>query len=453
MSHATRMSPVVSLYTLGCKANQYDTERMRQELESRGAVTVYDCERAEVAVVNTCTVTNRADTDARRLIRRLRRRNPALTILVAGCSAAVRAADYRAMPEVDVVVSGHDPDSVADALCETGVGPRGGPRGRAAVLRRSDRGTRAWVKIQTGCDRRCSFCATRIARGANRSRPADEIVREAEVLSARHPELVLTGVHIGHYGRDLPEPVSLGRLCALLLEKVEARIRLTSIEATEIDDVLVDLLATSAGRLAPHLHVPLQSGSDRILRLMRRWHTREAYRRRVWEIADRLPFLGLGADVIVGFPGEGEEEFSETRALIRDLPYTYLHVFPYSPRDHTAAAALPSRVPGDVAAARSRELRRLAYRKGMAYRASRADQLAEIVVEGDAEATSGLSGDYLRVALRGPGFAPGDRLRAPLRLEGDGLHVRASEAVPIRARPVSRPPGNPPTPGSRPSSD
>ncbi len=426
--------PTVWFHTFGCKANQYDTERMRQELESRGAATAGSPVGADVAVVNTCTVTNQADANARHLVRRLRRRHPGLRILVAGCSAALHEADYRAMPEVDDVIPGQDPVRTATAVRDAGLFDAGGPAGRVAggrVLREKRRGTRAWLKVQDGCDRKCSFCATRIARGTSRSRPPDEVLREARLLAASHPELVITGIHIGAYGRDLAEPTSLGRLVAGLLEELPGvRIRLSSIEATEIDELLVDLLATSGGRLAPHLHVPLQSGSDRVLGLMRRWHNREAVRDRLLEIAGRLSVLGLGADVIVGFPGEGEAEFRETRDLIDELPYTYLHVFPFSARDETVAASLPDRVPGDVAAGRSRELRELARRKGDAYRARRVGATAEVVVEGDGSVSGGLTGDYLRVEVRGEDAVPGDLVRAPLRADADGLFVRTAEARP-----------------------
>lgn len=419
----------VWFHTFGCKANQYDTERMRQELESRGAYTVSEPGLADVAILNSCTVTNRADADARSLVRRLRRRHPQLQILVAGCSAALREADYRSMAEVDVVVGGQDPVEVAEALREVVLLSPGAVE---APLRTGRRGTRAWLKVQDGCDRKCSFCATRLARGISRSRSPDEVLREARILARAHPELVITGIHIGHYGYDLPEPTTLGRLAARLLDELPGtRVRLGSIEATEIDDTLVELLCHSGGQLAPHLHVPLQSGSDEILRLMRRWHTRQAYRERLLEIVERLPVLGLGADIIVGFPGEGEEEFAATRALVEELPFNYLHVFPYSVRDGTAAAELPGRVSGSVAAKRSRELRELVRRKGEAYRAARVGQESHVVVEGRREVSGGLTGDYLRVEVRGTGVAPGDLIRATLRGSAGGLWVSAK---PVRDR-------------------
>jgi len=386
---------------------------MRQELEARGALSVATPSEADVVVINTCTVTNQADANARHLIRRLRRRQPELKIVVTGCSAALNSDAYRGMPETDQVVAGQNPVAVAEALARFGLGKT--RTANAGPLRRNARGTRGWLKVQDGCDRQCSFCATRVARGVSRSRPPEEVVEEARALSRVHPELVITGIHIGHYGLDLEPRVTLAELLERLLSAVSARIRLSSIEATEIDDRLLDLLIASGGQLAPHFHVPLQSGSDRILATMRRWHTREAVRSRLLDIASRIAPLGLGADVIVGFPGETEADHAQTRALIEELPYTYLHVFPYSVRDRTVAASLPDRVPGDVAARRSRELREIAFEKGRAHRRARVGQRADVVVEGgggsegsEDACTRGLTGDYLRIEIDGAA-RPGDR--------------------------------------------
>ena len=420
----------VWFHTFGCKANQYDTERMRQELESRGAVTVDDVAHADTAVLNSCTVTEAADREAMRLVRRLGRRYPELRVVVAGCSSALRAAEYQAMEQVDSVVEGHDPAAVALAVApESGLisaheEPIGG-----ALLRSNRRGTRGWLKIQDGCDRKCSFCATRLARGDSRSRDPEEIVAEARIQSEAHSELVLTGIHIGHYGHDLGTGHTLSGLAALLLEALPGvRFRLGSIEATEIDDALVDLLVESQGALAPHLHLPLQSGSDPVLRRMRRWHSREQYRSRVLEIAGRVSPLGLGADVIAGFPGETPEDQAATRELIEELPFTYLHVFPWSPRDGTHAATLPDRVEVGTAAARARELREIGVRKGTAYAVTRIGGAALVAVE---TPTSGLTGDYLRVRLRGPEAVPGSLRR--LRLSGSAADLKAGTGATGRA--------------------
>lgn len=426
----------VFYHTFGCKANQYDTERMRQEVEARGGETMVRRSDADVYVVNTCTVTNKADADARRFIRRLVREMPEAQIVVAGCSAALKAEEYRAMPGVVAVIEGHDPVVVARAvepaapvqielrssLDRIDSEPIGGE-----LLRMRRGATRGWLKVQDGCDRKCSFCATRLARGESRSRTPEQVVAEALLLSRTHPELVLTGIHIGHYGKDLDPIWTLSRLVALLLDRVpDTRFRLGSVEATEIDDLLIELLATSEGRLAPHVHMPLQSGADPVLKLMRRWHTREQYRVRVLELADRVSPLGLGADVITGFPGETEHDHAETRALIEELPFTYLHVFPFSPRDGTVAVGLPHPVPQRVSGERSRELREIAQAKGKEYRASRIGGFAEVVVEGDGG--TALTGDYLRVGVGDAQPSRREPTSAPARipagtLQGDADHL------------------------------
>lgn len=419
-------STKVYLKTYGCKANQYDTETFRQELEARGAIIVDDIDDADACVVNTCTVTHKADRKARKGIRRAKRQNSDLEIIVAGCSAARRTEDYVQMPEVASVVEGHDQVEVGDAIAPESpyLDAHEEPVG-AELLDKNEHRSRGWLKIQDGCDRRCAFCATRLARGNSRSRDPDDVVAEAKRLAKYHSELVFTGIHIGHYGRDLSsrgeqQKHTLSRLIARLLEEVPGvRFRLGSIEATEIDDLLIDLLEQSGGRLVPHLHVPMQSGSNKILRAMRRWHTREDYRDRLVEIADRLPYLGLGADVMVGFPGETERDFEQTKELIETLPYTYLHVFPFSARNGTAAADMDDKVHSKVKGKRSKILRELGHEKGKEYRRQRTGQAAEIVIENE---DYGMTEDYLRVKLTGDGSRRlRDTIYAPLELEDDEI--------------------------------
>ena len=440
--------------TFGCKANQYDTERMRQLLESAGPeVLSTGLEAADLCVVNTCTVTSQADADARRFIRRVSRRNPTAKVVVAGCSAVLRARDYRAMDEVGEVVEGHDPAAVLAAaarslpggggrsqpdrprlvqLARQGEGSR--PAGPAAVLRRRAGATRGWLKVQDGCDRKCSFCATRLARGESRSRAPDEVVAEAKTLARTHPELVVTGVHIGHYGRDLSPRGSLTALVRRLLDEVpSSRFRLGSIEATEIDDGMLRLLAASDGRLAPHLHMPLQSGADPVLRRMRRWHTREDYRRRALEIAEAVEPIGLGADIITGFPGETAADHADTVSLVEELPFTYLHVFPWSPRADTVAAALPGRIPQRTSWERARELRALAAKKGERHARRRGGSQVEVVLEG--HGGTALTGDYLRVEVGSRRRADPRRLHTG-RLSPDGSRVAIAESA--AAMPQSR---------------
>jgi len=434
----------VHYHTFGCKANQYDTERMRQEVEARGAGTTESREAADVFVVNTCTVTNQADAQARRFIRRLVRDHPNAKIVVAGCSSALRESAYRSMPGVSHVVPGHDPVSVAVGVVDqepilTQIEVRA-PLHRmdnepigGALLRNRRGATRGWLKVQDGCDRKCSFCATRLARGSSRSRAPEKVVAEARLLARQHAELVVTGIHIGHYGRDLQPTNTLASLCETLLDGVpDVRFRLGSIEATEVDGRLLKLLASSGGRLAPHLHMPLQSGADPVLRRMRRWHTREQYRARALEIAAEVSPLGLGADVITGFPGESEADHEATRALIEELPFTYLHVFPFSPRRDTPAAQLDDPVPQRVSGERAKELRVLAREKGATYRRARSGSPATVVVEG--EGGTGLTGDYLRVDVAAPGIQSGTLVRGTLLARGDQLYIESpSISAPIPA--------------------
>jgi threonylcarbamoyladenosine tRNA methylthiotransferase MtaB len=361
-------------------------------------------------------------------------------VVVAGCSAALREEEYRALEGVGRVVPGHDPEHVVAAVAAVAgslvqIGVRGGldrlhhePVG-AELLRRRRGATRAWLKIQDGCDRRCSFCATRLARGVSRSRPPAEILAEAHLLAGSHPELVLTGIHIGHYGRDLDDSWTLARLVALLLDELpDARLRLGSVEATEVDDDLLALLAGGGASLAPHLHMPLQSGSDAVLKAMGRWHTREGYRIRALQLAECMPVLGLGADVITGFPGETEADHQATRALVEELPFTYLHVFPFSPRGGTAAAELHAErpVPQRVAGERARELRELAMAKGRAHRETRLGQRVTVVLEGPG---SSLTGDYLRVRTVGEAPESGLLRTAVLQGSADDLYIELSADI------------------------
>lgn len=413
----------VYFHTFGCKANQYDTELVRQALERAGAVAVTDPAAADVAVVNSCTVTHSGEAKMRGLVRRLQRRRPTIRTVVMGCAAALDDGTIAGLPGVTGIVGGADPRPVLDVL---GVGPAE----IDPVLRRFSRGARAWVKIQDGCDEHCTFCATTLARGANRSRHPDEIVREAHGLADRHEEIVLTGVHIGTYGADL-EGWSLGRLVEELVRRVpRVRIRLSSVEATEVDDRLADLMVGAPDRLAPHLHAPLQSGSDTVLKRMgRHWYTARTYRERCEALAQRLEAFGLGADIIVGFPGETADDHRATRSLIENLPFTYLHVFPYSERRDAPARRLGRPVSPDVATERSAELRAMADSANRAYRDRQRGRRADVVLLGRRGGRFwGVTEDYLDVYLPTTATPPGrftTRLGEPV---DGGLYVEAIPA-------------------------
>lgn len=404
------MTARVYLRTFGCRANQYDSETVRAMVEGAGGSIVDRIEDATVAVFNSCAVTAAAEADLRRSVRRAARANAALETVIMGCAAARDTGALASLPTVRHVIPGAELPAIADAL---GVVPRTGGRPVTQT------GTRALLRLQDGCDEHCTFCATTLARGSNRSRPLAELVGEAQALAERHPEIVLTGIHIGSYGRDADS--SLGVLVERLLREVPTvRFRLSSLEATEVDDRLRDLFGDPR-RLAPHLHAPLQSGSDRMLKRMgRHWYTAASYARAVERLVASNMVFALGADVIAGFPGESDSDHAATCALIADLPFTYLHVFPFSLRPGTAAERLPEQMPAPVVRERAAALRALGESKRRSYQAARAGQRADVVVvRGDVR--EGLTEDYLEVRLEGRPLPRGTRVDAQLVLADNTL--------------------------------
>ena len=394
--------------TFGCRANQYDSEAVRAMIEASGGELVATPADADVAIFNSCTVTAEAEADLRRAVRGV-----ACPSLVMGCASARAPESIGALPNVTHVVAGADLAAIGMAL--------GLPAASAFARPGVQTGARALLRIQDGCDEHCSFCATTLARGTNRSRAADAVVAEARALATVHPEIVVTGIHIGSYGADIG--TSLGALVARLVSDVPAvRFRLTSIEATEVDAALADLFAADPRRLAPHLHAPLQSGSDAVLRRMgRHWYTAATYARAVERLAARVSPFALAADVITGFPGERAADHAATVGLVRDLPFTSLHVFPYSPRPGTAALRLDESVAPQVARERAAELRAIGEAKATAHRASRAGGQADVIVIGDGARRHGLTEDYLSVQLGDPGLPRRSRFGAELRMTGAAL--------------------------------
>jgi threonylcarbamoyladenosine tRNA methylthiotransferase MtaB len=408
----------VYFHTFGCKANQYDTEAIRQALEFAGATAVDDPSEADYAVVNSCTVTHVSEAKMRGLVRRLARRNAAIRSVVTGCAAALDDGTIAELPGVIGVLPGADPRRVLKVLGlnSDAVDP---------VLRRFTGGSRAWLKIQDGCDEHCTFCATTQARGESRSRPVEHIIEEARQLGRLHAEIVITGIHLGSYGADQAGERTLGNLMESLVSAVpRVRFRLSSVEATEIDDRIQDLMTNAPDRLAPHVHAPLQSGSDTVLRRMgRNWYNVAEYRSRLERLAGRIANLGLGADVMVGFPDETDEDFCATRSLVESLPYSYLHVFQYSERTGTASQQLGPPVDTGTSRARSAELRALARDKAAAYRRSRDGSESDVVLLRRAKGQyEGLTEDYLSVSLA-TNEVPRDRFRARLKVKGDSVLV------------------------------
>ena len=400
--------------TFGCRANHYDSEAMMQAATRGGHELVGDPVLADMAVFNSCAVTSEAERDVRKAVRRAAAANPRLRTVVMGCAAALpgSVSALRALPTVEHVIGGGDVAAVAAALGVLG--------GSGATERQ--RSVRAVLRVQDGCDEHCTFCATTIARGANRSRPIAALIDEATALAEHHPEIVITGTHIGTYGADIGS--SLGSLLAHLVRRVpRVRFRLSSIEATEVDGQLADLLTGAAGRVTPHLHAPLQSGSNRVLRRMgRHWYTAQSYAVAIERIAAASPVFGFGADVIVGFPGETDEDFAATETLVRQLPFTYLHVFIYSPRSGTAALRLPDAVGSGTARDRSLRLREMAAAKARDYATRRAGSVADVVVHAGPPDREGMTEDYLTVHIPGA-RSRGERFATTLALEGGSLLV------------------------------
>ena len=401
------MTVRVWLQTFGCRANQYDSEAVAAMVVAGGGTLVGSAVDADVAVFNSCAVTSAAESDLRQQVRRAARAHPALRSVVMGCSAARSGERIAALPTVSAVVAGADLDAVAAAV--------GLDRSAALAVATQQRGTRGLLRIQDGCDEHCTFCATTLARGASRSRHVEALVDEAQRLAAHHPEIVLTGIHIGTYGADINS--TLGALLERLVRDVAVvRFRLSSVEATEVDARLAALLTARDARVTPFLHAPLQSGSASVLRRMgRHWYTPETYASAIRALVAQAPVFGLGADMIAGFPGETDADHAASCALVESLPFTTLHVFPYSPRPGTAAMRLTGEVAEPVRRARAAELRAIGKRKAAEHVASRIGGSADVVVIGHENGhRDGLTEDYLSVDLPDPAPARGARFRAVL---------------------------------------
>jgi len=410
------------LRTYGCRANQYDSEVVRSMLVAAGAEEALGASDADVAVFNSCSVTAAAEAELRKDVRRAARANPGLRTIVMGCAPGLSDRDeaahpLRTLPTVASTVVGADLESVASAL--------GLPAHVAGLSRGAQTGARALLRIQDGCDEHCTFCMTTLARGASRSRIPDELVREASALAETHPEIVITGIHIGSYGLDIG--TSLSSLVSRLIESVpSARFRLSSLEATEVDDTLRELFGDRR-RLAPYLHAPLQSGSDRVLKRMgRSWYTARTYASSIERIIGRDRFFGLGADVICGFPGETEDDHRLTVAIVERLPFTSLHVFPYSPRPGTASLRLGPPVGSEDIRRRCEELREISERKAIVYRKLRHGTGSDVVVTKRGE---GLTEDYLSVAVSDSAIRRRARLDATLTLQS-GLLIATPTSMP-----------------------
>jgi threonylcarbamoyladenosine tRNA methylthiotransferase MtaB len=442
----------------GCRATQADGAALERQLLDRGCTPASDPATASVVVLNTCTVTASADAQARDALRKIHAQNPHARLIVTGCYAQRAPEELAALPGVHWVVGNSHkpqipdlvdaraansptsasnnffpaaallPDSLVPFHSFVGAGlaplassPAAQP-GKiltgnifdhseflsAPIHGGESNHTRPILKIQDGCNNRCSFCVIPFVRGKSRSLPPQEVIREIQGLTeSGSREIVLSGINLGTYGRDLNPRIEFIDLIRRILDETPVeRLRISSIEPLDVTQDLIDLLA-STDRVAQHFHMPLQSGSDRILAAMHRWYRSEHYARRVQLIHDRLPNAAIGADVIAGFPGESESDHAATLSFIDRLPFTYLHVFSYSPRPGTKATSLPSQVPAPVIKRRARELRALGESKSAAFRRAQIGRTERVLTlhrdeRSESEYTPAMSTNYLRVQI--PGF-------------------------------------------------
>jgi len=400
----------VFLDTTGCRLNQSEIETLARQFRQAGHTVVMGPDEAELVVVNTCAVTREAARSSRNMIRRANRANAAAQIVATGCYAHLSPDVVGALPGVSQVVNNLDKDRLVPLLFQGG--ERGEPFEREPVEREVAGGalgrTRAFVKAQDGCDNRCTFCVTTIARGPGRSRATAEIVAEIQALAeAGYREAVLTGVHLGSYGHDRGEKDGLQALVAAILTDTDMpRLRLSSLEPWDVSPAFFALWSNP--RLCRHLHLPLQSGCDATLRRMARRTSQAAFRTLVREARSQIPELALSTDIIAGFPGETDAEFETSLAFVREMEFMKLHVFRYSPRAGTAAARFNDQVPEEVKKERSARLLALSDEGARRFAEAFVGRTLPVLWEQVAGATeagfvnSGLTGNYLRVELIAP---------------------------------------------------
>ncbi|WP_404468536.1 tRNA (N(6)-L-threonylcarbamoyladenosine(37)-C(2))-methylthiotransferase MtaB [Sutcliffiella horikoshii] len=442
--------PTVAFHTLGCKVNHYETEAIWQLFKANNYERTEFEGTADVYVINTCTVTNTGDKKSRQVIRRAIRKNPDAVICVTGCYAQTSPAEIMAIPGVDVVVGTQDRVKMLDYIEQfkqerqpiNGVGNIMKARvyEELDVPAFTDR-TRASLKIQEGCNNFCTFCIIPWARGLMRSRDPQEVVTQAQQLvDAGYKEIVLTGIHTGGYGEDMKD-YNFAMLLRELDEKVEGlkRIRISSIEASQITDEVIEVLNNS-DKIVRHLHIPIQSASNTVLKRMRRKYTMEFFAERLDRLKEALPGLAITSDVIVGFPGESEEEFMETYNFIKEHKFSELHVFPYSKRTGTPAARMTDQVDEEVKNERVHRLIALSDQLAKEYASTFEDEVLEVIPEEiykeapDQGLYVGYTDNYLKVVFPATEEMVGKLVKVKIAKAGypynEGQFVRVLEDAP-----------------------
>jgi threonylcarbamoyladenosine tRNA methylthiotransferase MtaB len=433
-----------SIVTFGCRVNQADSLRLEEELRARGATEAAPGD-ADLVIVNTCSVTATADQGARQTIRRIARENPSARIVATGCYATRQPDDVAALPGVVRLVRNDDKLRTIELLERSGevttaarFGEGDGACGAAIEPGVAGR-TAFTLRVQTGCEERCSYCIIPSTRGSGRSLPIAQVVGEVRrVADAGFKEVALTGVHLGSYGRDLDPRVSLFELlCALGDLSADVTFRISSLEPMDCTPAIVDLVGTSGGRFAPHFHLPLQHASDRMLSLMRRPYTLDAYRRMVDGIVDRLPHASIGSDVIAGFPGETDDDVARNLEYLPHSPLSHLHVFPYSDRPGTPASGMGGKVPGPTIRERGAQLRAIGADLTRKFRDRQAGTLRPGLTLEDG--TLVVTDNYLKVRIP-PGRARNERVWVTVDWTTPAIARRSSTA------PSASPAAGPATP-------
>lgn len=413
----------IAIATLGCKINQYDSAVIQSRLEPRHLVVPFE-EPADCYIINSCTVTDRADWEARQLVRRARRLSPGATVMVTGCYAQVSPEEVSRVQGVDFVVGLNRLDDLLHLVENASGSPRGMfvsdvKRERAVPMlgtRALPGHTRAFLKIQEGCNYTCTYCIIPSARGLSRSVSPGRILEEARALAeAGYAEIVLTGIHLGGYGQDLTPRLDLTALLERLVHSgVIPRIRLSSLDPREVPDRLLDLMA-GADCICPHLHICAQAGDDAILKRMRRNYDAAYYRDLLSRVRERLPEAALGSDIIVGFPGESEHQFEASLEYFASLPLTYFHVFPYSDRRGTAASSFAGALAAPIKKLRGRRMRLLGADKKKEFCLRFSGRTLPVLIEDKVDrntgARRGFSRNYLQVAALGASRAVNREVR------------------------------------------
>jgi threonylcarbamoyladenosine tRNA methylthiotransferase MtaB len=407
-----------AILTFGCRVNQADSLEIEEKLREGGG-TEAPSASADVVIVNTCSVTSTADQGARQAIRRVARENPSARIFVTGCYATRRPDEVGALPNVVRVIRNDDKHGIhaeiataarfgdGDGPCGAAIGP--GAAGRTAYT----------LRVQTGCEERCSYCIIPSTRGAGRSVAIADVLREVSRLAMLgYKEIVLTGVHLGSYGRDLmPEASLLDLLTSLGEISADVTYRISSLEPMDCSRDIITLVAGSGGRFAPHFHLPLQHGSDRMLRLMRRPYTVDYYRRLVDGLLEQMPHASIGSDMIAGFPGEEHEDFLRSLEYVSASPLSHVHVFPYSDRPGTEASGMARKVEGNVTRERGARLRQAGAERAQRFRRSQVGGIRPALTVDDGTAV--VTDNYLKLRIP-PGLARNERVRVRVVSETAG---------------------------------